>query len=221
VPRFERPFRSIEELHETELDILETMFRSGSVVAVPAAADYCTVHGLVAPAWLTKASDDLLCRLLRCDPPKKLGRASSPLARYRQDGIDLARSDEVSVVREQQENLCRQVAELRALLKTPRELPQKREKLLKEKEKMLDWLGHTLERAFECASMNLVGTEAAGAPDAVKQSYFRVGKNNKDPKQTMRYHVFETRFLRKLGRKTPLDVPQVKKVVPMYDLTIR
>jgi hypothetical protein len=221
MPRFERPFRSIEELHETQLDDFETMFRSGSAMAIPAAIHYCAAHGLVPPAWLTKATDDLLCSLLRGDTPKKRGRASSPVARCRQDMIDLDRWDEVCIARKQQENFRRNVTELRALPKTPRELPQKREILLEEHTKMHDWLEHTLDRAFECASMNLVGTEAAGRPDAVKQSYFRVEKNSRDPKQAMRYHVFETRFLRKLGLKTPLDVPQVKKVVPMYDLTIR
>ncbi len=221
MPRFERPFRSIEELHETQLDDFETMFRSGSDLAIPAAIHYCATHDLFPPAWLTKASDDSLCTALRPYAPKKIGRASDPLVRHRRAMIALARWDEVRIVRDQQENFRRNVTELRALPKTPRGKQQKREQLLEEQEKMLAWLGHTLERAFECASMSLEGTEAAGGSDAVKQSYFKVEKNCRDPKEAMRYYVFDTSFLHRLGLKTPLDVPQVKKFVPMYDLTIR
>lgn len=218
---FERPFRSIEELYETRLAELEKMYRSGIDLAVAAAADYCAVHDIVAPAWLTKASADLHCRQLRSDTPHKRGRASSPLARYRQDGIDLVRFEEVNQARQHQKEYRQQIKELLALPATPRELPQRRERSLAEMKKMVEWLGSTFERAFECVSMSLEGSEAAGGPDSIKQSYFRVGKNNKDPIKAQRYHVLEIHFLHKLGLKNPADKRQVRKFVPLYDLTLR
>jgi hypothetical protein len=201
VPRFERPYYSIEELHETKLDDLETMFRAGVAVAVPAAAHYCAEHGLVAPAWLTKASADLFCTILRLDTPKTIGRSNGFITRLRQDMIDYARWAEVDLVIEQRKCCRREIAELRALPKTPRELPQKREKLLKEMEKKLAWLGDTLGRAFECASENLAKTGAFCGPDAMEKTYYKVEEIFEDPKQAMRYHQLDSRFLRKLGLK--------------------
>jgi hypothetical protein len=116
VPRFERPFRSIEELYETQLDDFEIMYRLGSALAVQAAVHYCAKHSLVAPAWLTKASDDSLCTALRRYAPKKIGRASDPLVRHRRAMIALARWDEVRIVRDQQEKFRRNVTELRDLV---------------------------------------------------------------------------------------------------------
>jgi len=61
VPRFERPLCSIEELHEQQLGVFESMARSDVGVVIPAALHYCAEHDVVAPAWLVKASADLLC----------------------------------------------------------------------------------------------------------------------------------------------------------------
>ena len=61
MPRFERPLCSIEELHEQQLGVFESMARSDVGVVIPAALHYCAEHDVVAPAWLVKASADLLC----------------------------------------------------------------------------------------------------------------------------------------------------------------
>jgi hypothetical protein len=183
------------------LDDLEAMFRSGVAIAIPAAADYCVEHGLVAPVWLTKESAELFCTILRPDTRKTIGRSNGFIARLRQDMIDYARWDEVDVVQEQRKDLRRQVAELNALPKTPRDLPQKREQLLKEMEERLKWLGHTLDRAYECASERLAKTGAFGGPDAMETSYRKVKKRFEDPVQAKRYHLLDPRFLRKMGLK--------------------
>jgi hypothetical protein len=115
--------------------------------------------------------------------------------------IDYARWDEVDLVLEQRKRCRREIAELRALPKTPRELPQKREKLLKEMDERLKWLGTTLDRAYECASERLAKTGAFGGPDAMEASYYKVKKKFKDPVQAKRYHQLDPRFLRKLGLK--------------------
>jgi hypothetical protein len=121
--------------------------------------------------------------------------------RLRQDMIDYARWAEVDLVIEQRKCCRREIAELRALPKTPRELPQKREKLLKGMEIRLKRLGHTWDRAYECASENLKKTRAFGGRDAMETSYRKVKKRFDDPAQAMRYHQLDPRFLRKLGLK--------------------
>jgi len=212
----ERPFASLEEFHQWQLAVFEIMFSStrSSVVVVAAALDYCAKEKLAHPEWLARAAPDALCNTLCDSAPKKRGRASSPVARFRQDMIDYARWSAVMEVREQQVAIHEQVGELRSLQNVQRDV-------LAEREKMLDWVGHTLQRAFECASMILDGTECFGSPDAMKKSYFAVRRNSRDPKQSMRYHSRDPRFLRKIGINPRLDEQRVTKFVPFFDLTLR
>jgi hypothetical protein len=206
--RLDGPYCSIEELHETQLNDFESMFRSGVAVAIPAALHYCAEYGLGAPAWLVKASVDLLCITLQRNSPKKRGRAAGLVARYCQDMIDFGRWDEVRVIRDQQKNYRKQVKELRALPKAKGEFLQKQKKLIGEQEQMLSRLGRTFDDAFECASKSLKETKARGGWDTIRRSYREVERNLKDPAQAMRYHVFSPQFLRKLEIKAPLDMRQ-------------
>ena len=151
MPRPDNPFRSLKKLHESQLSDFEAMFRAGVVMAIPAAVDYCAEHGLVAPAWLTKASAKLFCTLLRSDTPKVIGRANGFVSRLREHMKDFARWDAVCAVEDERKHFRREVAKLRALPMTSREL-QKRDKLLREMEKRIARLGNTLDRAFKCAS---------------------------------------------------------------------
>lgn len=48
--------------------------------------------------------------------------------------------------------------------------------------------GMTLEHAYQEAQEHLVGTFAAGGPDAIKKSYDRVRTNLKDPDKALRYY---------------------------------
>lgn len=201
MPRPDHPFRSLKKFHETKLNNFEAMFRAGVAMAIPAAAHYCAEHGLVAPAWLTNASAELFCIILRSDTTKTIRRANGFVTRLRRDIKDFARWDEVSAVEDQRKHCRQEIAELRALPKTPRELPQKREELLKEMETRLKWLGNTLDRAYECASENLAKTGAFGGRDSMEKSYYKVEEIFKDPAQAMRYHQLDPRFLRKLGLK--------------------
>jgi hypothetical protein len=82
------------------------------------------------------------------------------------------------------------------------------------------WYGNTLDRAFECTAMLLEGTEAYGSPDAIKRSYFKVGRGLADPKQGMRYCQLEPRFLAKLGIKWEPFVRPGRKLVPLYEVTL-
>ena len=163
-----RPFASIRDIHDSELACLEAMIQSGVAVAVPAALHYCTEHQLSAPSWLLPAAMEMLCSLLKREKSPKRGRSCGAVARYRQDMIDYARWDQIMLVREKQRDILREVEQLRRLRNVPR-------RLMHEHEKLLEWVGRTLSRAFECAAMLLEGSEAYGSAEAMKRSYSRSG----------------------------------------------
>jgi hypothetical protein len=209
VPHSGNSFHSLKKHHETELKKLKAMFRAGAAVAIPAAVHYCAEHGLVAPAWLTKASADLFCKILRLDTPKTIGRSNGLITRLRQDMIDYARWDQVDAFEDTLRHIRREIAKLRALPKTPYGLPQKREKLLKEMEERLKELGTNLDCAYEYAAKNLKETEAARGVDAMEATFLKVRKRLKNRAQAMRYHQLDPRFLQKVGLK--LIMPPVKR----------
>jgi hypothetical protein len=99
---FERPFDSLEELHETELDYLRKMIETGVVMAIPAAKHYCLTHGIDVPAWLIRHSIELECADLRPGKPKRRGRTANPVARHRQDMRHYERWDAVCEIHEKQ-----------------------------------------------------------------------------------------------------------------------
>ena len=219
MPHPDHPFRSLKKLHETQLNDFEAMFRAGAAVAIPAAVHYCAEHGLVAPAWLTKASANLFCKILRLDTPKTIGRSNGLITRLRQDMIDYARWDQVDAFEDTLRHIRREIAKLRALPKTPRELPQKREKLLKEMEERLKELGANLDCAYEYASKNLKETEATRGVDAMEATFLKVRKRLKNRAQAMQYHQLDPRFLQKVGLKPIMPLPKRKKGVPLFRLT--
>jgi hypothetical protein len=152
------------------------------------------------------------CGALAGIAPKKLGRSSGPVERYRQDLKDFARWDELFHLRLKQEELRENV-----------ELIRSRGGALNgthEEEKYLTWIGHSWERAYECASMLLRGTPAFGGPDAMKSSYLRVQLNNRKQTRPLRYHVFDSEFLAKIGIEHPSLWGRGKKVIPFYNLTL-
>jgi hypothetical protein len=212
MPVASRPIASFSALHEHELARLETMAQSGVALAVPAALHYCVQHQLSPPPWLLPATTEMLCGLLKREKSTKRGRACGPVARYRQDMIDYARWDQVMVVREKQQEILKQVQKLRSLPTIPKSI-------LDEQEKMLAWVGHTLNRAFECASMLLEGSEAFGSAEAMKRSYFQVRRNSKDSDRTLRYHQLSRHLLLKFGVKESHEIRPRKKSVPLYELT--
>lgn len=189
------------------------MVESDVAVAVPAALDYCVRNKLDVPPWLAVVATELLCDLMKREKSTKRGRARGFVARHRQDRIDYARWDQVKVVRQKQIELHEQVAALRALPHIP-------PGMLQERQRMLDWVGCTLNRAYECAALLLEGSEAFGGPDAIKRSYFQVERNSHDPGQILRYHLLDPRFLSRLGLKHEIEVRPGKKHVPLYTLVL-
>jgi hypothetical protein len=126
--------------------------------------------------------------------------------------IDFERWDAVREAREKQTEIRQQVEELATMLRPPASL-------LREREKMLHWVGDDWLRAYECAAMILSGTAAAGGPDAMKASYLRVNRNSRDPDQPLRYHLFTSGIGARL-RLSPSTRSGGGKIVPLYELTL-
>jgi hypothetical protein len=210
-----RPAESLKDLHERRLDWLRVMVYGGSAIAIPAAIQYCSKNNLIVPQWLVQITAVHYPALLRTDAPKKRGRSVSLVDRYRQDMRDYARWAEVKTVREKQIEIREEVDFLRA---NPKKASAGR---LGDREKMLRWVGKSLRRAFECASMLLADTCAFGGPDAIKSSYLTVEKVNRTQSQPLRYHMLETDFLASIGiAPFALKQGRARKVVPLYDLTL-
>jgi hypothetical protein len=199
-------------LHEETLEHLRRCWHRE--LAAVAALNYCRSYELNPPSWLIEATESVLCSYLTPKSLQKRGRASGSVARYLQDMVDYERWDVLREVRENQRELRQQVERLRAI----RPIPQL---LLKEREKLMFWVGSSWLRAYECASMMLAQTASRGGPDAIKASYLRVTQNSRDPTQATRYYRFEPAVESKLGLRRPALRPRSGITnVPLYELVL-
>jgi hypothetical protein len=206
---FERPFESLEQLHETELGYLQRMIEAEVEIAIPAAKHYCVTHGLDVPNWLARISIELECAHLRRDANGR-GRTANSLGRHRHDMRHFARWDAVWEVRDKQDEFRIEIEKLRTLPNVPTDR-------LKEREKMLRRVGDTLDDAFRCASNLLAKTDAFGCPETIKKSYlrveheYRVERETGDSKEAKRYHLLDRQFLCKIYRGTGFGSLRIRK----------
>jgi hypothetical protein len=190
MPLHERPFDSIDQLHENELEQFRLMFVEGTDLAVTAALDYCYRYGLNVPRWVVLESVRFQCSALRGDLPKKRGRSTGTVNRYLQDRIDLWRWETVIEIRQNREFLRRRIESFSKMNgHTARQWRIDDEKLLR-------W---AQADSFKCASTLLVGCLAFGGPEAVKRSFLKVERNRRSPKTAMRYCILNSGFLRRVG----------------------
>ncbi len=206
--------RVVYTTFEMQLNALRDMANSGYSIAVPAALHLCQTWRAPVPEWLLEAGIELLCQLLRNEKSTQPGRHSTHVARARQDNIDGTRWSTVNWQREAQKDLAEQVESIRS---DPEGVSAE---WRDDRERLQDWLGTTLERAFECASMLLEGTEAFGSPDAIKASYFKVKRNLADPTKKFRYHYIDPQFLMRLGIKWEPFVRPGRKIEPLYKVSL-
>lgn len=214
MPLFKRPFNSIEELHDHQLDCYKAL--PCRELGTIAALDYCAQHGLTVPQWALGSAPVLMTSLLSGRSTKKRGRAGGIVERLRQDIIHFARYDTVREVREKQTEFYEEVVELKKLKNIPSEV-------LAEKKKMLAWLGGSLQRAFECAAMILQNTIAFGSPEAMKRSYLEYRRSCGDPAQWLRFYQLSPDLVRRLGIYDDTGIAPHKpgrKFVPFYDRTL-
>jgi hypothetical protein len=203
----------LDRFHQRELEALEMMACDGSQIATSAALDYCHRYGPSLPSWFVGPAAQITKESLRKEKTSKRGRSAQPLDRYRQDMVDFARYDAVCEVREKQSELPREVQRLG-------QLPNVTANVIEGIEKMLAWAGQTWERAFQCASIMLTDTSAFGGSDAIKASYFKVKAAMLIPEQAHRYHILDPQFLASLGMKPFQLLGKVRKVTPLFDLTL-
>lgn len=188
-------------------------------IAVTAALHYVSSNKLSAPEWLTREAAIVMAGLISGKRAPGRGRAGGFVRRYEQDQIDYTRYDRVLEVRRVQ---LEKEQQLRELQETDPQTKQT-QNYIDELKKHIEWFGHTLQRAFECASMDLAETPSFGSPDAIKRSYNIVRKNNKKiDAEGMRYHIIDHKLERYLGvRAVHADIPrQGRKFVLFTDLTL-
>jgi hypothetical protein len=210
---FDWPAKPPSAFDEREMERLKTMVDDGVAVAVPAALDYCQRYNCRPPEWLLAASVAMLCILMKGEEPRKRGRATNHIARFRQDKIDYSRWSTVVWARESQQEIAKQAEDIKGRADYPASYRRDREKLAA-------WYGHTLDRAFQCAAALLEGNESFGSPDAIKRSYFKVIRIQKDPRQTTRYGYIDVHFLPKLGLKWEPFVRPGRKDGPLHNIPI-
>ena len=207
----DRSFHSVGELHDDELECFRRM--PCRELGILAALDYCARNQIPLPQSTALAAGPVIAKILRGKQTRNIGRSGGIVSGYRQAMIHFVRHDTVCEIREQQNKLAEMVAELRALPNIPT-------KILKERQRLLDWIGRSLERAYECAAILLTGTIASGKPTSIQRSYFEYCRICKDQSHVMRFHVLHTGIIQLLGIKGNLVPRQVREVVPLTDLTL-
>ena len=215
MPVHERPFESIGQLHENELEQFRLMFEAGSELAVTAAMDHCVRHGLNPPYWAAAETVKIQCATLRGDIPRKRGRSTGTVSRYLQDAIDYGRWDTVVEVQEYRKSLPEKIRSLSRAANQPARF----QRIFLERN--FRRTGTNDQDAFECASMLLEHTPAYGGPDAVKKSYHTVIRNFRSQSTAMRYYILDPGFLRKVTVSDQPDLPNRsdKKITHLFDLT--
>lgn len=203
----------IDDFEQRRLNELRKVAEAGSELAPAAALFFCATHGVSVPEWLVDLAARGYCKQLDSSRPKKRGRSSEPLDRYRQDLIDLMRWDAVRYARYKQKEL----SEREEIIESFSDLPAGYKD---EHRKMFAWFGHGWLRAYECASMMLGETPAFGGADAMRVGYCRVElRTKKYSKLSWRYCYFEPEFLESVGIVHPSRWPQSTKFTPLYELT--
>jgi hypothetical protein len=210
---YSRPSRPTDAIDQRELECLREMFEAGGEAAVPIGMIYCDTHDLDPPPWLLRSATQLLCEAVVGSRRQPRGRAQSPLGRLRQDLIDFLRWSSVLEVRALQTKVLGEVERLRLMQSGFKAL-------LADREKMLEWLGSTWGRAFECAAMMNLGTACFAGPEAMKASYLRVQRNTRTRRDAVRYQVLDFETLGRLGLRNLIERPRGRKMLPLYNLTL-
>ena len=205
---------SLDELDMAELERFRRMSEAAPVMAVIFAQRHCAEYDLPRPHWVADMAVDLLLEEIRPDTHRTPGRASAPIKRFRQDMVHVCRWDEVTEMRRGQQVVKERVENFRRH-KDEKGIASR----LDDQEKLLEWLGHTWLRAYECASMKLKGTIAGGCPETMKASYQRVQKAMNDPGQADHYHLEAYGAMEALGDEKLMELFRGKKWEPLYNLT--
>lgn len=196
-----------------ELEVLRRAAEGGNELAPAAALFFCAQYEVDVPGWLAVLASRGYCEQLHPNKPKKRGRASGPLERYHQDMIDYIRWETVKSTRQMQKDAPEELDSLN-------EYATRSDRFIEERKKLLMWYGRDWLRAYECASMILQDTPAFGGPDAIKASYCRVERRQKNSTSAWRYYLFHQEFLESVGLQHPCRWYPSRKFVPLYDLTI-
>jgi hypothetical protein len=172
--------------HQHDLEHMRAMSDHGCLLAIAAAAWYCTRYQLEPLPWLFRSSTGLLCSLLAGNEPKSRGRAQNTVSRYRQELIHHVRWLVVEDVLDEDQ------------LERP-QLYGPRNRRLAERIRSTHMTGMTKGRAYELASEWLQGSDAQGGALAIKRSYRKVERAKRNPSISPMYRMLDPSFLRFVG----------------------
>jgi hypothetical protein len=201
--------KPLKRIDERELEALKWVTVHPEL-AIAAALDYCATYKIDAPAWLIARAAELMRDLLKRERPGRRGRGGNAITRYRNDQWDFERMEAVEEVRRLRERVSHELKELRTLDR--KEFVERR----KYRERQMAWFK---SGTFECASKLLAGRDARVSSDGMRASYRRCKRRAVDGLFEDRYHLFDQRFLVKLGFPTFLDRKPGTKSLHLFDLT--
>jgi hypothetical protein len=207
MPIHERPFDTLAQFHEAQLEHRKLMFEMGTPLAVIEAMAYCDEHGLTPPRWAVAESVKIHCAAIRGDRSGRGGRSSGIRDRYKQDMIDYIRWDMVIQIREKRKLLR---YEIKALSNLTGPAALKHRSICKEQ---LDWASTD---SFKLASRQLARSPAFCASEAMKKSFLKVARNMRNPRTAARYRILDARFLRKVGVVVNPPDPPGKKIADLF-----
>jgi hypothetical protein len=179
-------------------------------LTIAAAMEYCAEWKIAPPQWLVTAASQLLIDLLKSQKANKRGRGGGHIARYRQHLSDLNRWDAVLIVREIR---ARSDSEMQIVRKRPARFRNTQDTAFVKKRR--DWLHHG---TFACASMYVSRYERGVGPQAIRTSYRRIERKNRDP-GNYRSCVFDDNFLHKLGLPGLQYTRPLAKRRSLFDMT--
>jgi hypothetical protein len=203
------PTPELDEFWTREFASYERAVRAGNIGALLSALVDCIRKDLPPPRWLLVQAYSRLIDATTKRPTRKRGRTANPFAQFRQDMIHYARWDVVQEVRDKQVELAETVEQLRGLKGAPARA------MLKERERLHQWLGRSLPDAYRCAHALLLGTEAHASESTIEYSYKRVERLGKDPAAGPRFKLPKDEVLRDLGLKHVFEDRKGRKLMQL------
>jgi hypothetical protein len=183
------PSDSLQAFYDHKLNQLRVVFEKGNPLALRAAIHYCAKYKLARPDWVTQGA--LAFAFRSGNLPKKRGRSSGEIPRYREDiWKHYARWELVEEIRDAQAECQTEIEELRRLPGL------KAKQLRRQLELRLKKVGTTMESAIAVASELLASTFAEGGEAAIKRSYDTVRRERENPG---RFYLFDEHFLKSIG----------------------
>ena len=183
----------IEAYNHRRLEELRKIADAGSALAIPAALDYCAEHDVTPPQWLTERASKLLNALLHVEDQTVRKRMRRQITDYRKRQVHFARYDAVNAAKEARVDLRNESKHVKPLKS------QNAWRIAKNLKLVLERLGPNDETVVAAVAHQLKKTSAAGGEEAIRKSYQKLLKEEREDRMNGKYYVFDPLFLRRIG----------------------